>query len=106
MNKASLKAKLIPRIEKETEMPNIKSQIKRDASSKAAHEKNNADKSRVRTACKKVTAAVEAGNVEEAAKLLAEAISILDKAAQSGLLKKNTVDRKKAALQKAVASVK
>ena len=87
-------------------MPNIKSQIKRDASSKAAHEKNSADKSRVRTACKKVIVAAEAGNAEEAAKLLAEAVSLLDKAAQSGLLKKNTVTRKKAALQKAVASVK
>ena len=87
-------------------MPNIKSQIKRDTSNKAAHETNNADQSRVRTACKKVLAAVEAGNAEEAAKLLSEAVSLLDKAAQSGLLKNNTVSRKKSALQKAVASVK
>ncbi len=86
-------------------MPNIKSQIKRDATNKAANAKNSAEKSRVRTASKKVLAAVDAGNKEEANIALNNAISLLDKAGQSGLLKKNTVNRKKAALQKAVGKL-
>lgn len=87
-------------------MPNIKSQIKRDATNKAANAKNSAEKSRVRTAVKKVKAAVEVANAEEANKALVEAISLIDKAAQAGIIKKNTANRKKAALQKAVAEIK
>ena len=87
-------------------MPNIKSQIKRDATNKAANAKNSAEKSRVRTAVKKVNAAVAAANLAEAEVALKEAISLIDKAAQSGVIKKNTANRKKAALQKAVAALR
>ena len=47
-------------------MPNIKSQIKRDGTNKAANAKNSAEKNRVRTAIKKVEALVEEGKKEEA----------------------------------------
>ena len=87
-------------------MPNIKSQIKRDATNKAANAKNSAEKSRVRTAVKKVNADVAAANLAEAEVALNEAISLIDKAAQSGVIKKNTANRKKAALQKAVAALR
>ena len=87
-------------------MPNIKSQIKRDATNKAANAKNSAEKSRARTAVKKVNAAVAAANLAEAEVALNEAISLIDKAAQSGVIKKNTANRKKAALQKAVAALR
>lgn len=86
-------------------MPNIKSQIKRDATNAKANEKNSAEKSRLRTAAKKVEAFVKEGKKEEAVKALGEAISLLDKAAQSGIIAKNAADRKKASLQKKVASL-
>ena len=54
MPKVSPKANIKPAIKKETKMPNIKSQIKRDGTNKAANAKNSAEKNRVRTAIKKV----------------------------------------------------
>ena len=47
-------------------MPNIKSAKKRVALSKAAYEKNKADKSALKTAVKKFEAAVASGNREQA----------------------------------------
>ncbi len=86
-------------------MPNIKSQIKRDATSSAANAKNSAEKNRVRTAIKKVEALAAEGKKDEAKKALAEAISLLDKIAQSGVISRNNADRKKAHLQRVVASI-
>ncbi|HBS02528.1 MAG TPA: serine--tRNA ligase, partial [Firmicutes bacterium] len=47
-------------------MPNIKSQIKRDQTNKAANLANNSIKSELRTAIKKVEALVKEGKKEEA----------------------------------------
>lgn len=87
-------------------MPNIKSQIKRDATNKAANEKNNSERSRVRTAMKKVEALAAEGKKEEATAALNEAISLLDKLAQSGVIAVNNANRKKAHLQRVVADIK
>lgn len=83
-------------------MPNIKSQIKRDATNKAANAANSARKSELRTAIKKVEAAVAANDMEAAKAALPLAISLLDKAAQDHIVAKNAANRRKAHLQSIV----
>ena len=86
-------------------MPNIKSQIKRDKTNKEANQTNSSKKSEIRTAIKKVETLAAEGKKEEATVALNAAISLLDKAAQSGVLAKNSADRKKAHLQSVVAAL-
>ena len=57
--------------------------------------RNKSIKSRVKTFVKKVLSAVEAKNVDEAKAALQVAYKELDKAVTKGVLKKNTVSRKK-----------
>lgn len=87
-------------------MPNIKSQIKRDQTNELARQRNAAAKSKARTAIKKVEKLAASNSKEEATKALAEAMSILDKIAQDGIIAKNNADRKKAHLQELVANIK
>lgn len=84
-------------------MANIKSQIKRNRTNEEARAKNASARSELRTAVKKVEVAANEGKKEEALKLLPEAISLLDKAAQKGVISVNSANRKKAHLQKLVA---
>ena len=105
MPKVSPKANIKPAIKKETKMPNIKSQIKRDGTNKAANAKNSAEKNRGRTAIKKVEALVEEGKKEEAKAALSEAVSLIDKLAQSGIIAKNNATHKKAHLEHIVAGL-
>lgn len=86
-------------------MPNIKSQIKRDLTAKKQNAANSARRSEYRTAVKKVELLAKEGKKEEAVVALRNAISLLDKAAQDGLLKKNSANRKKASLEKIVAAI-
>ena len=86
-------------------MANIKSQKKRALTNAKANLKNAAEKSRLKTAIKKVNKAVEAKDKEAAVKAFNEANSLLDKAVTSHLKHKNYVARQKAALAKAVASI-
>ncbi len=60
--------------------------------------RNQAVKSRVKTIVKKVLAAVEAKDAEAAKAALVVAYKELDKAVSKGILKKNTVSRKKSRL--------
>lgn len=60
--------------------------------------RNQAVKSRVKTMIKKVLSAVESKEVEVAKTALSVAYKELDKAVTKGILKKNTVSRKKARL--------
>ncbi len=79
-------------------MPNIKSSKKDVLSSKAAYEKNKAEKSAMKTAIKKFDAAVVSGDraASEAAYKLA--VKAIDKASLKGLLHKNNAARKKSSL--------
>lgn len=86
-------------------MPNIQSQIKRDRTSAEANAKNSAEKNRCRTAIKKVEALAKAGKKEEAEAALREAMGLLDRLAQKGIISKNSADRKKAHLQGVVAAL-
>ncbi|MCQ2742924.1 MAG: 30S ribosomal protein S20 [Bacilli bacterium] len=86
-------------------MANIKSQIKRAALNDAAHAKNQAAKSEIKVAEKKVLALVAEGKKEEAAEALKAAFALLD-AAAGKVYAKNTVARRKSILSRAVNSVK
>lgn len=61
-------------------------------------DKNAQVKSQVRTATRKTVEAVAAGQAEEAKAAFIKATSVIDKAANKGVLHKNTAARKKANL--------
>ncbi|PMC39691.1 30S ribosomal protein S20 [Bacillus sp. UMB0899] len=83
-------------------MPNIKSAIKRVKTSNERNAHNSAIKSAMRSAIKKVDALVLNNDVENAKAALVDANSKIDKAAQSGLVHKNTAARYKSRLAKSV----
>ncbi|MCD8379007.1 MAG: 30S ribosomal protein S20 [Lachnospiraceae bacterium] len=83
-------------------MANIKSAKKRILVNNQKYERNKAIKSRVKTETKKVYAAVESGDKAAAAAALAEATSVIEKAASKGVFHKNTAARKVSAIAKAV----
>lgn len=79
-------------------MPNIKSAKKRVALSKAAYEKNKADKSALKTAVKKFEAAVASGNREQADSAYKAAVKSVDQGVKKGILHKNNAARKKSSM--------
>ena len=81
-------------------MPQIKSQKKRVITNEKANERNAAKRTRVRNSVKKFRAAIAAGDVELAKKLLPETISLIDRAKSDGVYKDNTASRKVARLSK------
>ena len=86
-------------------MANIKSQKKRALTNVKANRKNVSEKSQLKTAMKKVLAAVAANDKEAATKAFNDCNSLLDKASTSGLKHKNYVARQKSRLAKAVATL-
>ena len=86
-------------------MAHSKSSKKRVFIGKRNAERNQAIRSRVKTFVKKVLAAVEAKNVDEAKTALQVAYKELDKDVTKGVLKKNTVSRKKSRLALKVKSL-
>lgn len=83
-------------------MANIKSAKKRILVSKTRTEKNKAIKSGVKTAMKKVTVAIEAGDKAAASAALVAATSAIDSAAKKGIYHKNNASRKVSRLAAAV----
>ncbi len=77
-------------------MPQKKSTIKRLRQNKKLNARNRATKSRVATAVKKVRAA----GPDDQAAVLKKAISEIDKAVKTGVIKKETASRKKSRLMK------
>lgn len=86
-------------------MANIKSAKKRIKVTETKTLRNKAIKSRVKTAIKKVDAAVAAGDKELAQANLQLAISELDKATTKGVYHKNTSSRKISRLTLAVNKI-
>lgn len=84
-------------------MPNIKSAIKRVKVSQTKNLRNRVIKSRLKTLNKKFVAAVADKDQTQAAQLLKEVSSAVDKAAAKGTLHKNAANRKKAQLARAMA---
>jgi len=87
-------------------MAQIKSQKKRIITNEKARVANVAERSEMRTSIKKVKVAVAANNKDEVKKALSLAVSKIDSACSSGLIKKNSASRKKSSLMKLAASVK
>lgn len=86
-------------------MANIKSAKKRVLVAERNAARNKAVKSRVKTYVKKVYAAIDEGDKEQAAQALKAATSELAKAGTKGVYHDNMVSRKTARLAKAVNSM-
>lgn len=83
-------------------MANIKSAKKRILVNRTKAERNKAIRSGVKTAMKKVFAAVEANDKEAAQAALTEATATIDRAATKGVYHANNASRKVSRLAKAV----
>ena len=81
-------------------MANIKSAKKRILVTKTKNERNKAIKSSVKTAIKKVYAAVEAGDVALAQETYKAAVKKLDMAVTRGIIHKNAAAHKKSQFTK------
>ena len=78
-------------------MPNIKSVIKDVKRSRERHERNIAVKSKIKTIVKKARAATG----DEVKQAVSAATSVIDKAAEKGIIHKNAAARRKSRLMKA-----
>lgn len=87
-------------------MPNIKSAKKRVAVIEKKTSQNKMIRSSVKTAIKKYNAAIAAGDVAEAEKLLPVTVSVIDSAASKGIIHKNNASNKKSALAKNLNALK
>ena len=83
-------------------LANIKSAKKRILVTKTRNERNKSIKSAVKTAIKKVEAAIAANDKAAAEAALLSATSVIDKAAKKGVYHKNNAARKVSRLAKAV----
>ncbi|HUP25968.1 MAG TPA: 30S ribosomal protein S20 [Thermoanaerobaculia bacterium] len=86
-------------------MANTESAEKRHRQSQIRNDRNRARKSALRTAIKKVRAAVEAGDSETAKKLLPETLGLLDRTASRGVIHRNQAARSKSRLSRAVDGI-
>ena len=83
-------------------MANIKSAKKRILVNRTKAERNKAIKSGIKTAVKKVNAAIQSGDQADAKAALVDATTVIDKAATKGVLHSNTASRKVSRLAQAV----
>ena len=83
-------------------MANIKSAKKRILVSRRNADKNKAERSEVKTAIKKVYAAIESGDKAAAQTALTDATKTIDMATSKGVYHKNTSSRKVSRMSKAV----
>lgn len=83
-------------------MPNVKSAEKRARQSIVRRDRNRRDRTRLRTAIKKVR---QASSAETAQAALKAAESLLDRSAAKGIVHKNTAARTKSRLSAHVARI-
>ncbi|MFJ1765241.1 30S ribosomal protein S20 [Amycolatopsis sp. NPDC088138] len=86
-------------------MANIKSQIKRITTNEKARQRNQAIRSSVKTAIRKVREAADSGDKAKAVELQRDAAQKLDKAVSKGVLHANQAANKKSAIAKRVNSL-
>jgi len=79
-------------------LANTKSAIKHLRSSERKRVRNRVYVTKARTAVKKARRLMDEGHVDEAREAVRVAISVLDKAAQKGIIHKNNAARRKARL--------
>jgi small subunit ribosomal protein S20 len=84
---------------------NIKSQIKRNKQSAAAHERNKSVKSALKTAIRSFREAASSGDAEKAKVLARNAVRKLDKAASAGVIHKNQAANRKSSIAKQAAEL-
>jgi small subunit ribosomal protein S20 len=86
-------------------MANTKSAEKRNRQNEQARLRNRGQRSRLRTAIKKLRTAVATGDADAAKQLLPETLSVIDKIAQKGVIHTNAADRYKSRLAHQVAGL-
>jgi small subunit ribosomal protein S20 len=79
-------------------MANHKSAEKRNRQAERRNEANRQNRGRLRTEIKKLRAAIDAGNRDEAKSLLNATVSLIDKSIQKGILHQNAAARYKSRL--------
>jgi small subunit ribosomal protein S20 len=79
-------------------MANHKSAEKRMRQTEKRNEVNRRNRSSLRTQLKKMRAAIENGDREQAQQLLPQTVSLLDKSVQKGVLHRNSAGRYKSRL--------
>lgn len=84
-------------------MANIKSAMKRTQIIRMRTKRNAAYKSMMKTAVRRFEAALKAGDMDKAREELVKAIRTIDKIETKGVIHKNTANRKKARLSKALS---
>jgi small subunit ribosomal protein S20 len=84
---------------------NIKSQIKRNKQNEKARQRNQAVKSRLKTAVRKFRELSEAGDKDAAAAAGRDAMRALDKAASKGVIHANQAANRKSSIAKKAASL-
>jgi small subunit ribosomal protein S20 len=83
-------------------LANIQSSIKRIRSSRRRAGYNQVTRSTARTYVKKARALIEQGNLDQAALVVNQAVSALDRAAQKGVIHRNNAARSKSRLVQAL----
>ena len=84
-------------------MANHKSALKRNRQSLIRRDRNRANRTKVKTAVKKIDAAIEVeGSVEKAQEALIAAVPVIERAAVKGAFHKKTASRKISRLAKKV----
>jgi len=91
--------------ERQTQVANIKSQIKRNKTNEKARERNKSAKSTLRTHVRAVREAVAAGDSIKAQDALPVATRALDKAVSAGVIHKNQAAKRKSAIASQVAAM-
>lgn len=86
-------------------MANIKSAEKRMRQAAKQRTRNRAHRSNMKSAVKKLRAAVDSGDAAAARELLGATLGIVDATAQKGVIHANTAARTKSRLQRAVNSL-
>jgi len=86
-------------------LANIKSQIKRNRQNLKKRARNRLFRGAARTSVKKAREVLETGKVKDANTAVAEAISVLDRTAQKGVIHKNNAARRKSRLMKQLANM-
>ncbi len=83
-------------------MANHKSALKRNRQSLLRRDRNRANRTKVKTAVKRIDAAIEVESVEKAQEALVAAVPIIERASVKGAFHKKTASRKVSRLTKRV----
>jgi small subunit ribosomal protein S20 len=86
-------------------LANIKSAIKRNKQNEKRRLKNRIVRGRARTAVKKARTVLPGSDSDAARQAALEAVSVLDKAAEKGVLHKNNAARRKSRLMRRLAAL-